>query len=134
MMEVYAMDLREYFDAHEGTGVLATADAVGNVDAALYSRPHLMDDGTVAFIMNDRLSHRNLLDNPRAAYLFTEKGSKRDGIRLYMEKVGETDDPALINPLRRHVKPEGEGVDRKRFLVYFRVTKTRPLVDPDPGI
>ncbi|HPI23199.1 MAG TPA: pyridoxamine 5'-phosphate oxidase family protein, partial [Spirochaetota bacterium] len=45
------MDLKDYFETRQGTGVLATADAQGNVDAALYSRPHVMDDGTVAFIM-----------------------------------------------------------------------------------
>ena len=42
------MDLGEYFEKNEGLGVLATADAQGNVDAAIYARPHVMDEGTSA--------------------------------------------------------------------------------------
>ena len=66
------MDLKQYFKETEGTGVLATSDVMGNVDAAIYARPHFMEDGTVALIMKDRLSHANLQSNPRATFLFTE--------------------------------------------------------------
>ncbi len=127
------MDLKAYFESHTGTGVLATADGEGNVDAALYSRPHFMDDGTIAFIMNDRLSHRNLQSNPRAAFLFQESGSKRGGIRLYLEKVREEEDAGLIEKLRKHRKPGEEDEGKKRFLVFFKIEKTRPLVDTEPG-
>lgn len=33
------MGLRDYFENAKGTGVLATADADGKVDVAIYSRP-----------------------------------------------------------------------------------------------
>jgi hypothetical protein len=45
-MERY-MKLSEYFETAEGVGVLATADAHGKVDAALYGRPHFFDDETL---------------------------------------------------------------------------------------
>ena len=61
------MDLKTYFENTKGVGVLATADKDGKVDAALYSRPHFMEDGTIALIMNDRLTHYNLTSNPHAA-------------------------------------------------------------------
>ncbi|NIS75592.1 MAG: pyridoxamine 5'-phosphate oxidase family protein, partial [Deltaproteobacteria bacterium] len=48
------MELKEYFENTEGTGVLATADKDGRVDAAIYSRPHILDDGSAAFVMRDR--------------------------------------------------------------------------------
>ena len=44
------MTRRDYFETASGTGVLATADAGGKVDAAIYSTSHVLDDGTVAFI------------------------------------------------------------------------------------
>ena len=44
------MTLKEYFEDRSGTGVLATADGEGKVDAAIYSTPHVLDNGTVAFI------------------------------------------------------------------------------------
>ena len=68
-------------------GVLATADSEGRVDAAVYSRPHVMDDGTAAFIMRERLTHENLKSNPHAAYLFMEKSEKFVGKRLFLTKI-----------------------------------------------
>ena len=38
------MNLHDYFENTTGTGVLATADSSGNVNAAIYARPHVMDD------------------------------------------------------------------------------------------
>ena len=64
------MTIKEYFDTTKGLGILSTADSDGKVDAAIYARPHFMEDGTLAFIMRDRLSHHNLQSNPHAVYLF----------------------------------------------------------------
>ena len=76
------MSLKEYFDTAKGLGVLSTADSDGQVDAAIYSRPHFMEDGTMAFVMRDRLSHHNLQSNPHATYLF-----KEEGVRLQRKKT-----------------------------------------------
>ena len=54
------MNLKDYFEQAQGTGVLATADSEGKVNAAIYSRPHVLDDGTVVFLMRQRLTHHNL--------------------------------------------------------------------------
>ncbi|MCX5851910.1 MAG: pyridoxamine 5'-phosphate oxidase family protein, partial [Deltaproteobacteria bacterium] len=70
------MTLRDYFDTATGTGILATADKEGNVNAAIYSRPHFMEDESIAFIMADRMTHFNLQSNPRAVYLFRESGAR----------------------------------------------------------
>ena len=43
------MNLKKYFDAEEGSGVLATSDKKGNVDIALYSRPHVADQMRAMF-------------------------------------------------------------------------------------
>ena len=40
------MNLADYFETAEGTGILATADSHGNVDMAIYAHPHMMDDET----------------------------------------------------------------------------------------
>ena len=64
------MNLKMYFDETKGMGVLSTSDGDGHVNAAVYARPHVMEDGKLAFIMQDRLSHHNLQTNPHAAYLF----------------------------------------------------------------
>ena len=79
------MTLKEYFPRTSGTGVLATADAGGRVDAAIYATPHVMDDGTVAFVMLERLTHKNIQSNPFAAYLFREEAPGYKGIRLFLK-------------------------------------------------
>ena len=69
---------------------MATADAKGIVNQAVFARPHCMDDGTVSFIMPNRLTRKNLQENPHAAYLFMEKGPGYKGKRLYLTKVRES--------------------------------------------
>lgn len=121
------MDLKEYFEKTHGLGILGTSDAEGNVDLALYSRPHVMEDNTIAFIMADGLSHRNLQSNPRAAYLYRQDGPGYSGTRLYIEKISEEKNSPLIDELRRKKKPVEDAEAKDRFLVYFRINGTRPL-------
>ena len=70
------MKLSEYFEKTTGKGVMSTADSSGHLTAAVYARPHFIDEKTVAFIMADRLIHKNLESNPHAVYLFMEAGDK----------------------------------------------------------
>ena len=122
------MELKQYFENTTGLGILATADADGNVDIAIYSRPHVADDGTVMLIMGDRLSHSNLQSNPKAAFLFREDVPGYRGMRLYLEKISEEKNSPLIDQLRskKHGK-EDEGGLKDRFLVHFKVTGMRPM-------
>jgi len=99
-------ELQEYFDNITGHGVLATADAQGKVNQAVFARPHVMEDGAVAFIMPHRLTHKNLQENPHAAYPFMEKGPGYKGNRLYLTKVREEQDTELLYSLRRRTYPE----------------------------
>jgi hypothetical protein len=123
------MKLSEYFEKARGVGILATADATGEVDTAVYARPHFLDEQTVAFIMADRLSHSNPQSNPHAAYLFAERGEGHKGRRLYLTKVAEETDPQKIQALRRRPLPAECGVeDEPRYLVHFRIDRVRPLV------
>jgi len=120
------MSLKDYFATTKGIGVLSTADSDGQVDAAIYGRPHFMEDGTMAFIMRDRLSHHNLQSNPHATYLFKEEGSGYRGKRLYMSKLREEENTELLESLRRKKAVYGNGEDR--YLVFFKLDKELPLV------
>ena len=123
------MDLSRYFEEVKGFGVLATADENGTVDVAVYSRPHILDERTVAFIMADRLTHHNLRTNPHAAYLFRENAPGYKGMRLFLSKVREETDSTLLSSIRRrnYASPEGEE-EQSRFLVFFTIDKTLPLI------
>jgi hypothetical protein len=123
------MALREYFKEKNGLGILSTADQRGVVNAAVYSRPHVMDDHTVAFIMANRLSHTNLKTNPHASYLFKEEGHGYRGKRFKLTKIREEQGTALLESLRRRTYSEEEEAKMKPlFLVYFSVDEELPLV------
>jgi hypothetical protein len=124
------MTLKQYFESRKGKGVIATADENGKVGVAVYARPHFISEKTVAFIMADRLMHKNLQSNPHAAYLFSEDGKKDIGKRLYLTKIKEEQDSELIDQIRRkEVCPIDKGYKRGlRFLVYFKINKVLPLV------
>jgi hypothetical protein len=100
------------------------------VGVAVYARPHVVDEKTVAFIMADRLMHKNLQSNPRAAYLFLESGDRYVGKRLYLTKVKEEKNTKLIDQIRRREScPVDEGYKKgTRFLVYFKIDKVLPLI------
>jgi hypothetical protein len=122
------MSLTEYFEHVEGIGILGTADAEGNVDLAIYARPHVIDENEVAFIMADRLSHTNINRNPHAAYLFVEKGGAYNGLRMYLTRTREETDAKAIDALRRKERKGADYGDAQKFLVYFKVEEVRRLV------
>ncbi|MCC6124319.1 MAG: pyridoxamine 5'-phosphate oxidase family protein [Pirellulales bacterium] len=125
------MKLSEYFEKAEGIGVLATADAEGKVNAAIYARPYFPDEAdetTLAFIMGDRNSHDNVCANPSAAYLFIEEGADYLGKRLSLTRIKEEADRDKIRSLCRRKTTAEEDVGKIRFLVYFRIDGVRPLI------
>jgi len=122
------MSLANYFENVKGVGVLGTADPEGKVDLAIYARPHVIDEQTVAFIMRDRLSHRNVAANSHAAYLFLENTEGYNGLRMHLTKTGEETDPKKIEALRRKSRGAEDFAAPNAFLVYFKVDEVRPLV------
>jgi hypothetical protein len=96
----------------------------------VYEEPNFIDDETVAFIMPDHLSHKDLDSNPHAAYLFVESGSKGKGTRLYLTKIKEEKDRERIRKLleqKHYTVPEQANMPL--FLVYFHIDRTRNLIE-----
>ena len=125
------MDLKKYFEENKGTGIIATADAQGRVNMAVYSKPHFMENDEIAFIMLDRLTHHNLQSNDNAAYLFKEEGPGYKGKRLYLTKLREEKDSELLYSIRSRKSYSEEDDEKIRFLVFFRIAKVLPLVGDD---
>ena len=125
------MNLKKYFESKKGLGVLSTADEKGKVNAALYSKPHVIDDKHVAFIMADRLTHANTNKNPFATFLFKEDGKGYKGKRLYLKKKNETENQELIAETCR-IEYAGSICEprylKKTFLVTFSVQAVLALL------
>jgi hypothetical protein len=127
-MKEKIMSLTEYFKNIKGLGVLATSDSDGNVDIAVYSRPYIIDEKTIAFSMLERLSYSNVQSNPKAAYMFAEQGEGYSGKRLHLTKTGEEKDPERIKEIKQQHTKTREPDEKVRHLIYFTVDKIRPLV------
>ncbi|CAD7842103.1 MAG: hypothetical protein [Olavius algarvensis Delta 4 endosymbiont] len=121
------MDLKQYFEKTRGMGVLSTAGEDGKVNAAVYARPHVLEDGSLAFIMRDRLTHHNLQSNSRAAYLFREDGGGYKGLRLHLTKTLEESGTDRVKDLCRRCKIDNKP-DAVRFLVVFKIDQELPLI------
>ncbi len=121
------MNLRNYFEKTSGLGVLSTADDKGRVNSAVYARPHILEDGSLAFIMRDRLTHHNLQSNPHAAFLFREEEPGYKGIRLHLVKTHEETGTEQVKELCRRCKIT-DRPDATRFLVAFSIDRERPLI------
>lgn len=119
------MDLQKYFEGRTGVAVLSTANSEGEVNSALYSRPHVLGEGKVGFVMRDSRSFKNVQANPKASFLFIESGEGYKGVRLYLRKLVATDEKSVVEKYRRH---QSSGSDCKKYFVSFEVTETRKLV------
>ena len=130
------MTLKQYLESREGKSILSSANADGMVTSAIYSRPHVFDDGTIAFVMRKRLTHENLKTNPYASYMFIEDGQGYQGIRIFLKKIKEEQDNALIERMkRRNLTREEDEARGPKFLMHFRVERILPLIgDGDPGV
>lgn len=123
------MNMENYFSEMKGIGVIATSDKNGVVDTAIYSRPHVQGRDELAFIMRDRLTRKNLLENKHANYLFLEEGQGYSGVRLFLSKIDESSDQELISSLtRRHLSPENDRLQGEKYLIRFKVDKVLTLI------
>jgi hypothetical protein len=128
-LELIDMNLSDYFENVKGFGILATADEDGMVDLAVYAKPHVIDETTIAFIMRERLTHKNLKSNPKAAYMFVEHGKGYAGKRLYLTKIREESNTSVVEMFRKK-QPEicSPKDDSNKYLVHFQIDDIRPLV------
>jgi Pyridoxamine 5''-phosphate oxidase. len=118
---------KKYFEQAKGMGILATASSAGEVNMAIYAKPHFMEDGSVAFIMRNRLSYANIMENPQACYLFKEDNGFA-GKRLYLRKIGAEKNTERLYELRRRLYDDDQYDQEDLFLVFFHLERERPLL------
>jgi putative heme iron utilization protein len=123
------MNLVEYFAKAKGMGILATAEARGKVDLAIYAKPILVDENTIALVMRERLSHQNIRHNPNAAYMFIEEPDDNRGLRLYLTMIREETNSSIVEKIiEEHPEICPEPDEANKYLVHFRVDRVRELV------
>jgi hypothetical protein len=123
------MTLNDYFEKTKGIGIMSTADRDGKVTTAIYSKPRVLEDNNIVFIMRERLTYHNLKSNPHAAFMFIEEDAGYEGIRLFLKKIREDNNPEIIAKMtRRSLTPEEDKQKGPKHLVIFRVEKILQLI------
>ncbi|MGE4295806.1 MAG: pyridoxamine 5'-phosphate oxidase family protein [Campylobacterales bacterium] len=115
--------LKTWFAEAKGLGVMSTADAAGAPNAALFARPHFLEDGRLGFVMLSRKTLANLEANPNACFLFAKEGPGYEGVRLYLTRDEIIRDEATIETLivSRY------ALNKPRVLMLFRLEKALKL-------
>ena len=123
------MKIKELFQPG-GRGVIATANAKGVVNMAIYAIPHIIDDKTVAWGMTEGRTYRNVKENPNAAYLYMNPGNGYTGTRLVLKLKEIVDSGEMLTEIKRHtaeiVSPHAAAA--VHYVAYFEIAEKRPLI------
>ncbi len=130
-----SMEVMSFFNQTSRIGVLSTADADGNVNAAVFGSPRMIDENTVIMGISENRSYRNLLDNPKAVFLVVEPGKsimEWKGLRVYLKVEAIDTDGKFYNEIKTGIA-EAVGKDAARMIraaVRFKITEIRNLIAP----
>ncbi len=123
------MKLSELFK-EAGRGVIATSNTLGEVNVAIYAAPHVVDDETLAWGMTEGRTYRNVMENPRAAYLYMYAGAGYSGARLGLKLTGIENSGEMLDVIkartREIVGPEAAAA--VNHVAYFAVVEVRDLI------
>ncbi len=123
------MNLSELF-THPGLGVMSTSSSDGNVNSAVYARPHVIDETTLAWGMTDKRTYQNLTCNRHAAFLFKTSDPGFSGVRLGLELIKTEEEGDLLETIKANTDEiVGPGAGAAvTHAVWFKVIEIKPLI------
>ncbi len=127
-------DLMKLFNKYPRIGALATSNKTGDVNAAVFGSPRMVDENTVVMGIGENRSFRNLQRNPKAVFIVMEPGGTvKDwkGARVYLEAADmETEGKFYDEIIKSIAHAVGqEAADMIHAAIRFKITEVRPLVD-----
>ena len=127
-------ELMEMFNKRPRIGALATSNKEGDVNAAVFGSPRMIDENTVVMGIGENRSFRNLQRNPKAVFIVMEPGeTARDwkGARVYLEAVDMETEGEFLDQIKQNlVKAAGQqAADMIDAAIRFKITEVRPIVD-----
>jgi hypothetical protein len=127
-------EVMELFNRRPRLGTLSTANIKGEVNAAVFGSPQMIDENTVVMGIGENRSFRNLKENPNAVFIVMEPGETVvdwKGARVYLEVVDIETGGGFFELIKESIA-EAAGkaaADMIRAAVRFRITEVRPIVD-----
>jgi hypothetical protein len=127
--------LMEFFNRQPRMGTLSTADREGNVNAAVFGSPGLLDDRTMVMAIGNNRSFRNLQENPKAVFTIVQPADSFldwKGVRVYLKMAGCHTSGDILDETRAQIAQvlgEDGAQAAVEFALTFEVTDVRPLID-----
>jgi hypothetical protein len=113
-----------------GKGIIASSDAEGRVNIAVYARPHVVDERTLAWGMTEGRTWSCVKGNPRAAFLYLYPGPGYAGVRLSLVLKELRNEGEMLEEIRTRtaeiVSPAAAAA--VNHVAFFEVEEVRPLV------
>jgi hypothetical protein len=127
-------ELMKLFNKYPRIGALATANKEGDVNAAVFGSPRMVDENTVVMGIGENRSFRNLQRNPKAVFIVMEPGETVmdwKGARVYLEAVDMETKGEFFSQTKQNIaKAAGQqAADMIHAAISFRITEVRPIVD-----
>jgi len=128
-------EVMELFNKSPRIGSLSTANSEGDVNAAVFGTPQMIDDDTVVMGIGRNRSLQYLQENPKAVFIVVEPGKTSmewKGARVYLEAVTVETDGDLYKQIKENIaqKAGKEAAKMIRAAIRFKITAVRPLIDP----
>ena len=130
-----ASKLVDFFNKEPRMGTLSTADKEGNVNAAVFGSPRLLDDRTMVMAIGNNRSFRNLQENPNAVFTVVQPAESFldwKGVRVYLKMMECHTSGDILDETRAQVAQvlgEDGAKTAAEFALIFEVTGVRALID-----
>ncbi|MEW6674031.1 MAG: pyridoxamine 5'-phosphate oxidase family protein [Thermodesulfobacteriota bacterium] len=130
-------ELMALFNRRPRIGALATAGAGGDVNAAVFGSPQMIDENTIVMGIGKNRSYNYLKENPKAVFILMAPGSSPlewKGVRVYLEAAAIEITGETLEGIRAQIaRVAGEkSAKAVHAAVKFRITEVRPLIDSNP--
>ncbi len=128
-------EVMDFFNKTPRIGSLSTADKNGNVNAAVFGSPQMINKNTVVMGIGKNRTFLNLTENPKAVFLVVEPGKSVmgwKGFRVYLEVETIDTEGEFLDQIKTGIA-RGVGEDAAKMIhaaVRFTVTDVRDLFAP----
>ena len=130
--------LTDYFNKQPRIGTLSTASKDGQVDAACFGSPRMIDEKTVVMSVRNGRTFANLRENPNAVFMIIEPGKtlpEWKGVRVYLKMIGYETSGEKVEAMRKAVAQRvgEEAAKAMHAVITLEIQDVRPLSDVGQG-
>ena len=125
----------EMFNKETRVGALATSNNNGDVNAAVFGSPRMLDEETIIMAIGDNRSYQYLQENPKASFIVIEPGASPmewKGARLYLEVDSFERYGEVLDSFREKIRKVAGNKSANAIIaaIRFKITDVRPLIAP----